>query len=63
MAIAQYLGKEESLIDITVAIDKLDKIGYEKVCDELRSKGFAEEDIEKLLNVLKVLDIWICCRG
>ena len=48
LAIAQYLGKEESLIDITVAIDKLDKIGYEKVCDELRSKGFAEEDIEKL---------------
>lgn len=48
LAIAQYLGKEESLIDITVAIDKLDKIGYEKVCDELRSKGFVEEDIEKL---------------
>lgn len=48
LAIAQYLGKEESLIDITVAIDKLDKIGYEKVCDELRSKGFSQEDIEKL---------------
>ncbi len=48
LAIAQYIGKEENLIDITVAIDKLDKIGYEKVCDELRSKGFSEEDIEKL---------------
>lgn len=48
LAIAQYIGKEDNLIDITVAIDKLDKIGYEKVCDELRGKGFSEEDIEKL---------------
>jgi histidyl-tRNA synthetase len=48
LAIAQYIGKEDNIIDITVAIDKLDKIGYEKVCDELRGKGFSEEDIEKL---------------
>ncbi len=48
LAIAQYIGKEDNLIDITVAIDKLDKIGYEKVCDELRGKGFSEKDIEKL---------------
>jgi histidyl-tRNA synthetase len=48
LAIAQYIGKEENLIDITVAIDKLDKIGYEKVCEELRTKGFSQEDIEKL---------------
>ena len=48
LAIAQYLGKEENLIDITVAIDKLDKIGYEKVCEELKTKGFNDEDIEKL---------------
>lgn len=48
LGIAQYLNKEENLTDITVAIDKLDKIGYEKVCEELKTKGFNQEDIERL---------------
>ena len=54
LAIAQYIGKEENLIDITVAIDKLDKIGYEKVCEELRTKGFSQEDIEKLSPIFSL---------
>lgn len=53
LAIAQYIGKEEQLTDITVAIDKLDKIGYDNVVKELREdKGFSQEDIEKLTPIL-----------
>lgn len=53
LAIAQYIGKEEQLTDITVAIDKLDKIGYDNVVKELReNKGFSQEDIEKLTPIL-----------
>lgn len=52
-AIAQYIGKEEQLTDITVAIDKLDKVGYDNVVKELKeSKGFSAEDIDKLTPVL-----------
>ncbi len=48
LAIAQYIGKENQLTDITVAIDKLDKIGYDNVVKELiESKGFSQEDIDK----------------
>lgn len=53
LAIAQYIGKENQLTDITVAIDKLDKIGYDNVVKELReSKGFSQEDIDKLTPIL-----------
>ena len=53
LAIAQYIGKEEQLTDITVAIDKLDKIGYDNVVKELREgKGFSQEDIAKLTPIL-----------
>ncbi len=55
LAIARYIGKEEQLTDITVAIDKLDKIGYEGVVSELRDqRGFSQEDIEKLTPVLNL---------
>ncbi len=50
--IANYIGYPEQLIDMTVAIDKLDKIGMEKVCDELTEKGFSAESIEKLQHIL-----------
>ncbi len=50
--IAEVIGQEERLIDITVAIDKLDKIGLDKVKDELISKGFAVEDVERLEPIL-----------
>jgi histidyl-tRNA synthetase len=42
LALAQVCGGEEKLIDLTIAIDKLDKIGWEKVQEELSAKGFNE---------------------
>ncbi|MFD2914798.1 histidine--tRNA ligase [Psychroserpens luteus] len=46
--IAEVIGAQDKLIDFTVALDKLDKIGEEKVKDEMRSKGISEEGIAKL---------------
>lgn len=54
LAIAQYIGRENNLIDITVAIDKLDKTGYENVCNELREKGFSNEEINKLTPIFNI---------
>lgn len=48
LGIAEYIGEPEKFIDITVAIDKLDKIGLEKVNEELLLKGLSAESIEKL---------------
>jgi histidine--tRNA ligase len=50
--IAEVIGAEDRLIDITTAIDKLDKIGEEKVFDELRSKAFTEQELERLRPLL-----------
>ncbi|PYE81150.1 histidyl-tRNA synthetase [Winogradskyella epiphytica] len=46
--IAEVIGAQDKLIDFTVALDKLDKIGEEKVKEEMRSKGISEEGITKL---------------
>jgi histidyl-tRNA synthetase len=46
--IAETIGMKGSEVPLTVAIDKLDKIGKEKVEDELRERGFTQEVIEKL---------------
>ena len=46
--IAEVIGASDKLIDFTVALDKLDKIGEEKVKEEMRSKGISEEGISKL---------------
>lgn len=46
--IAEISGESDRLIDITVAIDKLDKIGEEGVIKELTEKGVAENAIEKI---------------
>ncbi len=46
--IAEYIGAEDKIVDITVAIDKLDKIGIENVRNELRTKGISDEAIIKL---------------
>lgn len=54
LAIAQYIDRENNLIDITVAIDKLDKTGYENVCNELREKGFGDEEINKLTPIFNI---------
>jgi histidyl-tRNA synthetase len=46
--IAEVIGASDKLIDFTVALDKLDKIGEEKVKEEMRLKGISEEGILKL---------------
>lgn len=46
--IADVIGKPQLLIDMTVAIDKLDKIGLNGVKQELVDKGFSSEELEKL---------------
>ena len=50
--IAEVIGKPDHIIDLTVAIDKLDKIGLDGVIKELLEKGFTEADIEKLKPVI-----------
>ena len=51
--IADVIGEPEKIIDITVAIDKIDKIGLDGVIAELKSKDLSDESIEKLLPILK----------
>ncbi|MDO1500293.1 histidine--tRNA ligase [Winogradskyella maritima] len=46
--IAEVIGAQDKLIDFTVALDKLDKIGEEKVKQEMRNKGISEAGIENL---------------
>ncbi|WP_282032248.1 histidine--tRNA ligase [Winogradskyella eximia] len=46
--IAEVIGAQDKLIDFTVALDKLDKIGEEKVKEEMRGKGISEDGITKL---------------
>ena len=52
--IAEIIGKPELIIDMTVAIDKLDKIGFEGVTKELIERGFTESDIEKLKPIINL---------
>jgi histidyl-tRNA synthetase len=54
LALAEICGGSEKLIDLTIAIDKLDKIGWEKVQVELSSKGFTpaqQNTIQTYLNI------------
>lgn len=50
--IAEIIGEADKIVDITVAIDKIDKIGLENVNAELREKGLSEEAIEGLKPIL-----------
>lgn len=50
--IAELIGKPDQIVDMTVAIDKLDKIGLEGVEKELLDKGFAAADLEILKPVI-----------
>lgn len=50
--IAESIGELDKIVDITVAIDKLDKIGLEKVNQELASKGISEKAIEQLQPII-----------
>jgi histidyl-tRNA synthetase len=52
--IAEVIGEKEKIIDITVAIDKLDKIGLDKVNEELKTKGFSSESINKLQPIINL---------
>ena len=50
--IAETIGETDRIIDITIAIDKLEKIGLEKVNEELREKGVSDEAIRKLQPII-----------
>ena len=50
--LAEMIGEADKIVDITVAIDKLDKIGLENVNKELEEKGIPAEAIEKLQPVI-----------
>ncbi|MDY6318291.1 MAG: histidine--tRNA ligase [Prevotella sp.] len=52
--IAEVIGEKDKIVDITVAIDKLDKIGLENVNEELRNDGLPEEAIQKLQPIIKL---------
>ena len=52
--IAEVIGAAEKIVDITVAIDKLDKIGLDNVNQELRENGLSEEQIEKLQPIISL---------
>ena len=46
--IAEVIGEHEKLVDITLALDKLDKVGVQKVKEEMRSKGVSDQAITKM---------------
>lgn len=50
--VAEIIGKPELIVDMTVSIDKLDKIGIEGVNKELLTKGFTEKDLEVLHPII-----------
>lgn len=52
--IAEVIGEADKIVDITVAIDKLDKIGLENVNAELASKGLPQEAIDKLQPIIQL---------
>lgn len=52
--IAEVIGKSDLIVDLTVAIDKLDKIGFDGVQKELLERGFVEKDIEKLKPIIEL---------
>ena len=52
--IAEIIGAADKIVDITVAIDKLDKIGLDKVNDELRAVGLSEEAVQKLQPIISL---------
>ena len=52
--IAETIGEADKIVDITVAIDKLDKIGLDNVNEELRNDGISEEAIAKLQPIISL---------
>jgi len=52
--IAEYIGQPDKIVDITVAIDKLDKIGVDAVNAEMLANGISEEAVSKLQPILNM---------
>lgn len=52
--IAEVIGESDRIVDITVAIDKLDKIGLENVNRELLDKGLSDEAVQKLQPIIEL---------
>lgn len=52
--IAELIGHPDKIIDITTAIDKLDKIGLEKVNEELLERGLSQEAVDRLQPILAI---------
>jgi histidyl-tRNA synthetase len=52
--IAEYIGAPDKMIDITVAIDKIDKIGIDKVNEELAERGLSADSIAALRPILEI---------
>ncbi len=52
--IADIIGQADKIVDITVAIDKLDKIGLDKVNEELLSVGIPQESVDKLQPIIQL---------
>src|SRR5688500_7699776 len=55
--IAQYAGVKEQWIEMTMAIDKMDKIGEEGVRNEMLNRGFQKESVDRIFNVLHEKDL------
>lgn len=56
--IAEVCGQPEKVVDIVTAIDKLDKVGREKVEEEMRSKGVSEEAIKGIAPLFVLSGTW-----
>lgn len=52
--LAELIGKPELLMDITISIDKLDKIGIEGVQQELLNRGLSQQDVDIVNNFLRI---------
>ena len=52
--IAELIGAPDKMVDITVAIDKIDKIGLDKVSEELSERGLSDESIAALTPILQI---------
>ena len=55
--IADYIGEPERIVDITVAIDKLEKVGWERVQEELLERGLAPEAVNELKSIVQVIEL------
>ena len=54
--IADYIGASNRLVDFTIALDKFEKVGWEKVKEELLSKGLSSNTINEFSNVVGVIN-------